>query len=87
MCSFPAIGAVERVCQENIPGNSEAVAPEATTYVPIALGSRPPENRATAEGAIGGMSKKLVEQENAKTADESIKPQPGSIWKIHVKRG
>jgi hypothetical protein len=33
------------------------------------------------------MSKKLVEQENAKTADESIKPQPGSIWKIHVKRG
>tara|TARA_B100001093_G_scaffold105410_1_gene97675 strand:+ start:7686 stop:7949 length:264 start_codon:yes stop_codon:yes gene_type:complete len=87
MCSFPAIGAVERICQENIPGNSESVAPEGTTYVPVALGSRTSENWATAEGAIGGMSKKLIEQENAKTAEEPIKPQPGSSRKIHVKRG
>lgn len=87
VCSFPTIGAVEGVCQENIPCNPEAVAPEGTTYVPVALGARPPENRAPAERAIGGMGKKFIEEEHAKTADESVEPQQGAIWKVHVKRG
>jgi hypothetical protein len=33
------------------------------------------------------MGKKFIEEEHAKTADESVEPQQGAIWKVHVKRG
>lgn len=87
MCSFSAVGTVEGVREENIPGNSEPVAPESTSRMPVVLGTRPPEDRASTKGAISGVSKKLVEQEDAKTGEKSVEPESSPIGQIHVKRG
>jgi|TARA_B100000925_G_scaffold7812_2_gene5486 hypothetical protein len=55
--------------------------------MPVALGTRPPEDRASAKGAISGVSKKLVEQKDAKTGEKSVEPQESPIGQIHVKSG
>jgi hypothetical protein len=55
--------------------------------MPVALGTRPPEDRASTKGAISGVSKKLVEQEDAKTGEKSVEPESSPIGQIHVKRG
>ena len=75
MCSFPTVGTVECVCEENIPGNSQPVAPESSSCMPVTLGTRSPEDRASTKRAIRRVSKKPVEQEDTKAGKKSIKPQ------------
>ena len=39
MCSFATIGAIERVRKEDVPGDSEPIAPESTSSMSVPLGS------------------------------------------------
>ena len=79
MCSFPTVGTVECVSEENIPGNSQPVAPESSSCISVTLGTRSPEDRASTKRAICRVSKKPVEQEDTKAGKKPAKPQKGPI--------